>query len=962
MAQQGPAGSAPSVSYEGQNVSSVELAGRPSLNLRTLEPLIAQKENTKYSQKQIEESIAALKKEGNFEDVNTEITPEANGLRVLFVLQPAYYFGIFEFPEAAKRYPYSRLLQASNYPRQEPYTEGRVKQAESNLLDFFHQNGYFTATVEPRLQTDETRKIVNVNFVVRLGRHAKYGEILLTGIPKSQVKYLAHSLTTIRARIKGAYLKPGKPYSFKQVQNAITYLQGQLGKQQYLAGGVKLVSAVYNPQTNRANVTFNVVQGPKIDIKIAGAHVWGRTQKKLIPMYQESSVDPDLVHEGEQNLASYFQSKGFFDVKVRSDIRQGPQGTKILYQITKGPRGKVSEIEIHGNQKYSDKQLESRLAVSEAKWYLPFFSHGKFSDQLLRTSVNNLEKFYQSVGYRDAKVTPSVKNDNEHLTIIFQVDEGTRDIVDSLKLAGNKSLTEGELAPKGLNLEPGKPFSTDLLNKDRDRIVATYLDKGFLTMAFRARVTPLKSDPHRIQVVYSIEEGPQVYTSVLAQLGAPHTRPEIVARNANIKVGKPLSETSLLEGESALYTLGVFDWASVDTKRPITDQSQADVLIKLHEAKRNMITYGAGFEVTNRGGSVPGGTVAVPGIPAVGLPSNFKTSQQTFWGPRGSIQYTRNNFRGRAETVNVGMFAGRLDQRATVGWLNPNFWNSIWSTNLSASIERSSENPIFTSRLGNVTYQFQRYLDAKRSKTVFIRYSFSRTSLTNFLVPELVLPEDRNVRLSTIAGSYSRDTRDNVLDAHRGIYQSFEIDLNPSALGSNTNFSRFLGQVAYYKPVFGKSTVWANSIRLGLEQAFAGAHIPLSESFFSGGGSTLRGFPLNGAGPQRSVPVCGNPADPTTCAQISVPVGGPQLLILNSELRFPLGIMKNLGGAAFYDGGNVFRKLGFGSFTDDYTNSVGFGLRYATPVGPVRIDIGHLVNQIPGVKSTQLFITLGQAF
>jgi outer membrane protein assembly factor BamA len=229
-------------------------------------------------------------------------------------------------------------------------------------------------------------------------------------------------------------------------------------------------------------------------------------------------------------------------------------------------------------------------------------------------------------------------------------------------------------------------------------------------------------------------------------------------------------------------------------------------------------------------------------------------------------------------------------------------------------------------------------------------------------VPELVPTQDQNVRLSTISGSYSRDTRDNVLDAHKGIYQSFEIGLTPSALGSNTNFTRFLGQVAYYRPVFDKSSVWANSIRLGLEQPFASAHIPLSESFFSGGGSTLRGFPLNGAGPQRLVPVCGNPSDPSTCAQISVPVGGPQLLILNSELRFPLGLMKNLGGAAFYDGGNVFRKLGFGSFTSDYTNSVGLGIRYATPVGPVRIDIGHLINSVPGVKSTQLFITLGQAF
>ncbi len=951
-----------SISYEGQRVASVEIAGKPDANLRELKPLITQPINNPYSQEKVDATISALKKAGASDDIDVNITPEANGLGLQFVLQPAYYFGIFQFPKAVNHFSYTRLLQASNYPRQEPYSPGRVQEAESNLLDFFHQTGYFRATIEPELQTDARNRIVNVTFDIKLRKRAKFGTILITGIPKSQTQRLADSLTGFRARLKGAYLKPGKTYSLKRLQNAITYLQGQLGKQHYLEGSVRMVSAKYDPATNRADVTLHVVQGPKVEIKIAGAHVWGRTQKKLIPMYQENTVDSDLVHEGAQDLTSYFQSKGFFDVKVDSKITQQPNGINILYQVTKGKRGKVAELEYHGNDHFSDKQLESHVALSEAKWWLPFFSHGKFSDQLVQKSAKNLEGLYQSAGYSQVSVTPQVKNQNGKLTVVFEVDEGQRDIVESLQLEGNKSFSEEELAPKGLNLEPGKPYSQDLLNRDRDRIVATYLDHGFLTMAFRARVNQPKNDPHQIQVIYSIDEGPQVYTTSLAQLGAPDTRPEIVARNANIKVGKPLSETTLLQGESNLYTLGIFDWTSVDTRAPITDQSEADVLVKMHEAKKNTITYGVGFEVTNRGGSIPSGTVALPGLPPVGLPENFKTSQQTFWGPRGSIQYRRNNFRGRAEAVTIGGFAGRLDQRADASWVNPNFWNGGWASTVTLSGERNSENPIFTSQLSTGGIQFQHYLDSKKTKSVYVRYNLSHTKLSNLLVPQLVLPQDQNVRLSTISGSYSRDTRDNVLDAHKGIYQSFEIGLNPSALGSNTNFARFLGQVAYYKPVFGNGTVWANSIRLGLEQAFAGAHIPLSESFFSGGGSTLRGFPLNGAGPQRLVPVCGNPADPSTCAQISVPVGGPQLLILNSELRFPLGLMKNLGGAAFYDGGNIFSKVGLGSFTSDYTNSVGLGLRYSTPVGPVRIDIGHLVNNIPGVKSTQLFITLGQAF
>src|SRR5207253_10403368 len=117
--------------------------------------------------------------------------------------------------------------------------------------------------------------------------------------------------------------------------------------------------------------------------------------------------------------------------------------------------------------------------------------------------------------------------------------------------------------------------------------------------------------------------------------------------------------------------------------------------------------------------------------------------------------------------------------------------------------------------------------------------------------------EDRHIRLSTFSGNYIHDSRDNILDAHKGQYQSFELDYNARMFGSNVSFAKLLLQTAYYHPLGG--TVWANSVRIGLEQSFAGSHVPISERFFTGGGSTLRGFPLNGAGPQRTVPACNDP-------------------------------------------------------------------------------------------------------
>src|SRR5262249_46638922 len=151
------------------------------------------------------------------------------------------------------------------------------------------------------------------------------------------------------------------------------------------------------------------------------------------------------------------------------------------------------------------------------------------------------------------------------------------------------------------NLEAGKPYSEQLLEKDRDRIMAIYLDRGYLNMTFRSAVDHMKEDPHRVHVVYQIEEGPRVFTSGVGQVGAARTRPEIIARNVNIKAHSPLSATALLRSESNLYTLGIFDWANVDTRQMVSHQTEAEVLVKVHEAKRNSIAYGFGFQVINRG-------------------------------------------------------------------------------------------------------------------------------------------------------------------------------------------------------------------------------------------------------------------------------------------------------------------------------------------------------------------------
>jgi outer membrane protein insertion porin family len=445
-------------------------------------------------------------------------------------------------------------------------------------------------------------------------------------------------------------------------------------------------------------------------------------------------------------------------------------------------------------------------------------------------------------------------------------------------------------------------------------------------------------------------------------IGRNHAQQRVIDREiAAVQPGVPLTERNLLTSESRLYTPGIFDWTEVETRRPVTDQTAEDVIVKVHEARRNSLTYGFGFEMTNRGGSVPTGTIAVPGLPAVGVSSQFQVSQRTFKGPRASIFYTRSNVLGKAETITLGALGGPLIRRASFAWSDPHFRWTNWSSNYTSTGEINKENPIFDSRLAQAAWQLQRSLNKSGTKSLLMRYSLTQTGLTRVLIPDLIPEQDLHTRLSTFSATYIHDTRDNILDAHKGQYQSFQIDFNARVLGSNVSFGKLLLQAAYYHPIT-ENVIWANSIRLGFIAPFGGSHIPISQNFFTGGGSTLRGFPLNGAGPQRTVSACNDPSNSSTCSLIRVPVGGTQLVILNSEFRIPLPIKKGLSLATFYDGGNVFHPIGFQRFREQYTNSVGIGLRYVTPVGPIRIDLGHNLNGIAGIKATQIFITLGQAF
>ena len=954
------------VSYDGQKVASVELVANPNMDVDQYKSLIQQKAGTAYSTKQVNATISALKNTGIFSDVQLKVTPDPAGLHLTFTLEPALYFGIFDFPGALKVFSYTRLLQVIDIPAETTYTKDKVAAAGGALQKFFISSGFFQAQVQVDPHLDQQHLLANVTFHCKLGPRAKIGKLEVTGAPPKEEARLEHDAKSLRATLTGASLKPGKKFTPKRINAGIALMKRDLAGQRRLASRVEFDHAGYHPDTNHADVYVKTELGPVVNISVKGARLsWipflsSRRQKQLIPIYSEGSIDPDLVEEGRRNLANFFQDKGYFDVKVTTDYQTSPDKIMLVYNIVKGHKHKVQQVAFRGNRHFDEDLLMDDVSVKPHKWF--FLSSGKYSDKLVAESVKSLKTFYQNHGYEDVKVDKDVVDREPKIYVTFLITEGPETIVDNLFLRGNYHIAGHELAPKGgFNLQPGRPFSPKGLADDRAHLMATYLDRGYLNAEFDSKVDRLINDPHRVNVFYKVQEKQQVHVDQTLYLGAKSTRASLLHKTANIPPESPLSQSSTLTAESKLYELGVFDWASVEPRRPITDQNQEDVVVKVHEARKNSIDYGFGLQVARRGGNLPTGTIALPGLPPVSTgTNNFTFAEKTFVSPRGSVTYTRNNVRGLAETFSVSGLMSRLDQRAVASYKDPHFKLSGWSSLVSTSWERTTENPIFEARLANGTWQLEKPLNKDGSRRVQVRYQFQKTSLSNLVIPGLVLPQDRNVRLSTVSGTWIRDTRDKPLDAHLGFYQTLDLGITPTAFGSNTNFIRFLGQNSYYKPV--GPLVWANRVEWGAAKGFAGNYVPTSELFFTGGETSLRGFPINGAGPQRTVPACANPANKATCTNIRVPMGGNQLFIFNSELRFPLYILKNLGAATFYDGGNVYRAINLSQLYNNYTNTVGAGLRYATPVGPIRFDVGKNLNPIPGIKSLQFFVTIGQAF
>ncbi|HXP16457.1 MAG TPA: POTRA domain-containing protein [Terriglobales bacterium] len=973
--QQSPLPSSGGISpYEGVVVRKVDFPDVAAEESNHLRDIIAQKEGEPLQRESVRLSIQTLHATGRFADIQVEAERAGDGqVKLAFHTRPNFFVGEI-FVEGAPNPPAAnQVVNASKLQLGELFVREKLEHALDNVRQLMEQNGYYRSIVSAQdLPHPETQQM-DIRFRITPGPQARVGRVTVTG----PAGYSAGQIQDIARMHMGDYV------SVQLISRALERLRKKYQKQNRLLSQVAISSRNYRLETNSVDYAFEIQPGPKVEINVEGFRISRSQLRKNVPVYEENALDDDLLNEGRRNLLNYIQGLGYFDGKVTVQKNPASAGEmRVTYNIDAGERHKLLKLVITGNKGFSEDQIRSRMQIQPAGRFL---AHGRYSQSLLIEDVRNLiANPYRANGFLEVKITPKVEDNYQgkqnDLAITLQIEEGPQTMVGTLQIAGNETALESSFPD--LNISPGQGFSYSKINEDREIILNYYFNHGFPNATFEVSAKPSPGDPLLMDVAYTVHLGEQIIVDHVFVSGLHYTRGFVVQREIQIKPGDPLSQIDMLNTQKRLYDLGIFSQVDTAVQNPESSDREKNVLVNVQEAKRYTFNYGLGLEFQT------------------GQPSSntSKPLGQTGVSPRVSFGVTRLNFRGRNHTVALKANVGGLQQRGLISYDAPRWFNKPnWRLTFTAFYDKTVNVTTFTSQRLEGSVQAEQTLNKTSIMTYRLTYRRVRASdLLKTISPSQIPLLSQPTRVGIPNFSYIRNKRDNDLETTKGNYTTIDGGAADSHFGSETDFGRLLIQNSTYYSIgrkrnSDKKLVLARSTRIGVETPFGNtfmpqpgaeclepqsgrpACLPLAERFFTGGGNSHRGFGLNQAGPR----------DPTT----GFPLGGTALFVNNVELRMPPPTLPffqdNISFAIFHDAGNVFTN-GHDLFHNllrwtqknpglcqqlatatqcDYSyisHGIGVGVRYKTPVGPVRFDFGYNLNP-PAFPRCNAVLTQGQS-
>ena len=974
--------------YLGVPIVEIEIAGvaqQDAAHLLSATPL---KLGEPLTRQVLHDAMQSLFATGRFADIQAEAERTSTGVRLRFVTVQNFFVGQVAVVGATTSPTPTQLATASRLQLGELYTQEKVERAQGNLQRVLEENGFHRAKLTVSEQRNQEHHQVDLTFQVDLGPRAVVGKVQLegdTGFSQREIENIAK-------------LHPGDGVASTRLTRALQRIRSRYGKQDRLLAQVS-ASRTYRPEANTVDYLFRVDRGPIVEIAAEGFKISQGQLRKLVPIFEEGAVDDDLLNEGRRNLQNHLQTLGYFAATVTVNQRSVNDGTglRVVYAIAPGERHKLSAVHFTGNQFFDQEQIRGVMQEQAAG---KLFSHGRYSEALLNADVRSIQDLYRSNGYRQAEVSSRLienyQGDASQLAIELNIKEGPQTRVGSVSVQGNLIIAGEQLMELAeLSTSEGQGFDESSLADDRDRILGVYFKNGFTNATVDVSYTPVASpdEQPRVAVIFTVHEGEQFFVNQMFLSGVHYTRPGVARREFRMKAGEPLSQQDMLETQRHLYDLGLFNEVDTAIQNPDGTESRKNVLVAVREAKRYTFDYGVGFEFQT-------------GQPSAGTNQPLGTTGAS---PRVSFGMSRINFGGRNQTLNMKASVSRLQQRGLISYEAPKLMNRELRFSARVLYDNTVDVSTFTSQRLEGTIQTVQVLKRDRADTrdltsIAYRFSYRRVQASEIQVTDNLIPLlSKPTRVGEPNFLYIRNRRDNDLETTHGNYTTVEGGVASGYFGSEADFGRLLIKNSTYHPFArnrrtGIGFVVARSTSIGVQNPFGNTVvidpsgqtvspgqnlIPLPERFFMGGGSSHRGFGLNQAGPR----------DPFT----GFPVGGSALFLNNLELRFPNFTVPylhdNVGFSLFHDMGNVFarpqemlRSIGkwhqpnqSACFVEEGKNNqdskcdynyvshaVGLGVRYQTPIGPLRLDFGYnlnppffpsytniVVNQVTGERTGQ---------
>jgi outer membrane protein insertion porin family len=940
----------------------LEAAGHP-----VTEPAVLQLVETRAGQplavQKVRQSIQHLYALARYEDIRVEARRGERGLVLLYVLEPVRVASRMEFA-GAMGLPEGRLREAVRDRLGSRPRLSRAGEAVEVLRALYDAAGFFQASVVAEPVPPDGRGEHTLRFVVHAGPRATIGELRVEGdVPPGRDWLLAR----LEAR-------PGAPWDPARFEARTARALDELRDRGHYQARI-VPRIVRRPETASVDVTVLVEAGPRIAIAFEGDPLPRDRQRRLVPIAQEGTVDEDLLEDSTRRIEQYLHEQGYWRAEVEyREVEPAPGELRIVFSISRGRPFVVAGVEIEGVA--AERREDVTLLVRERRGE-------PFVQALLEDDLVRIARFYQERGFAGVRVDSTVPVATTDLPrgpadALFVrprivVTEGPRTVVTEVALEGVQEVPE-EAVRAAIRMQPGDAFYQPRMTTDRTAIATAYLNRGHRSVRVESDAR-FSDDRTGATLTYRVSEGPRSIVDHVIIVGNERTSAATIEQELQFRPGDPVAADAIAETQRRLSALGLFRRVRI-TEVPSPGEETRDVIVTVEEAPPTTIGYGAGLE---------GGRILrqpTPGQPAVEqlelAPRGFfEIGRRNLWGKNRSVSlFTRASLRRRdpaSETETERSGFGFNEYRVLGVYREPRLFGWSVDAEASAFLEQAIRSS-FNFRRNGVNGQISRRLP--RDLSIVGRYTFGSTDLFD----ERYSPDEQplidrlypQVRLSVLSGASFWDTRNDLFEPTRGGLVGIETDLALRAIGSEVGYVKNLAQGFVYRRVPGTGRlVFAGGARLGLARGFRQEaelpngpaapggqgrviieDLPASERFYAGGDTTVRGYALDRLG------------DAAVLDQNGFPTGGDALAIFNAELRFP--VWRALGGVLFVDAGNVFARV---SDLDPsrLKTSTGFGIRYRSPVGPIRVDFGIKLQPTTFANGTReprtaLHISLGQAF